>query len=75
MDLSQKLAASPYVKRCFVRQTFRYFMGRAENRSDACTLAAMESAYDGNGGSFTSMLSALMQSDSYRTRRVPGASA
>ena len=33
VELSEKLADSPYVKRCFVRQTFRYFMGRAENRT------------------------------------------
>jgi hypothetical protein len=73
VELSQKLADSPYVKRCFVRQVFRYFMGRPENRSDACTLTAMEQAYDGHGGSFTSMLSALLTSDAYRMRRVPGA--
>jgi hypothetical protein len=33
----------------------------------------MEQAYDGHGGSFTSMLSALLTSDAYRMRRVPGA--
>jgi hypothetical protein len=33
----------------------------------------MEQAYDSHGGSFTSMLSALLTSDSFRTRRVPGA--
>jgi hypothetical protein len=73
IELNQKLAASPYVKRCFVRQTFRYFMGRPENRTDACTLAQMEQAYDAHNGSFTSMMSALFTSDTFRTRRVPGA--
>lgn len=71
VDFSEKLAASPYVKRCFVRQAFRYFMGRAENRTDACTLAQMEQAYDTNSGSFLSMVSALVTSDTWKTRRVP----
>jgi hypothetical protein len=72
LELNAKLAASPYVKRCFVRQAFRYFMGRDENRSDACTLARMEQAYDSSNGSFTSMLSALMTSDTWTTRAVGG---
>ncbi|MFO0595191.1 MAG: DUF1588 domain-containing protein [Myxococcaceae bacterium] len=72
VDFTTKLAGSDHVKRCFVRQAFRYFMGRAENRTDACTLAQMESAYDSSQGSFFSMVSALMQSDTWKTRRVPG---
>ncbi len=71
VELSEKLANSPYVKRCFVRQTFRYFMGRAENRTDACTLTQMEQAYDSNNGSFLKMVSALVTSDTWKTRRVP----
>jgi hypothetical protein len=73
VELSEKLAASAWVKRCFVRQTFRYFMGRAENRTDACTLVSMEQAYDANNGSFHSMVSALLQSDTWKSRRVPDA--
>lgn len=73
VELSEKLAASPYVKRCFIRQSFRYFMGRDENVSDACTLARMEQAYDSNNGSFKALLKALMTSDTWQTRRVPGA--
>ena len=72
MELSEKLATSQRVKRCFVRQAFRYYMGRNENRSDACTLAAMEQAYDSNGGSFFKMVGALIASDTWRSRRVPG---
>lgn len=69
VELSEKLAESPYVKRCFVRQTFRYFMGRPENRTDACTLAQMEQAYDASQGSFTTMVTALIKSDTWKTRR------
>ncbi len=72
VELTEKLAASPWVKRCFLRHAFRYYMGRNENRTDACTLAAMENAYDSNGGSFKAALSALMTSETWTTRRVPG---
>jgi hypothetical protein len=72
IDLSNRMANSPYVKRCFLRQAFRYFMGRDENRTDACTLAAMESAYDTNNGSLKAALSALMTSDTWTHRRTPG---
>ncbi|MBL8950244.1 MAG: DUF1588 domain-containing protein [Myxococcaceae bacterium] len=68
VELSEKLSVSPHVKRCFLRHTFRYFMGRNENRSDACTLAAMEQAYDSNGGSFKAALSALMTSETWTER-------
>ncbi len=71
VELSEKLGDSPYVKRCFIRHAFRYFMGRDENRTDACTLATMEQAYDTNNGSFRAMVTALMTSDTWTTRRVP----
>ncbi|MBN1204693.1 MAG: DUF1588 domain-containing protein [Myxococcaceae bacterium] len=71
VELSEKLADSPYVKRCFVRHVFRYFMGRDENRSDACTLARMEQAYDSSNGSFRALLKTLMTSDTWTTRREP----
>ena len=70
VELTTRLADSNHVKRCFVRQTFRSFMGRNETLDDACTLAAMESAYDDNGGSFFSMLDALILSDSFQYRTV-----
>lgn len=71
VELSEKLAASGHVKRCFIRNVFRYFMGRDENRSDACTLVRMEQAYDANQGSFKALLRALMTSDTWTTRREP----
>lgn len=70
VELSEKLADSPWVKRCFVRQTFRYFMGRPENLTDACTLTQMEQAYDSSQGSFLTMVSSLMKSDTWKTRRT-----
>jgi hypothetical protein len=67
IELSQKLAASNHVKRCFVRQTFRYFAGRDETRADACSLVKMEKAYD-QKGSFLTMLSAFMTSEAFLYR-------
>jgi hypothetical protein len=70
--LSQKLANSPYVKRCFIRHVFRYFMGRNENKTDACTLVQMEQAYDGSGGSMKALLKSLATSETWKSRRAPG---
>ena len=72
VEMSEKFAESPYVKRCFIRQTFRYFMGREERQRDACTLSQMERAYDESGGSFAALLAALFKSDSFQYRvRMP----
>ncbi len=70
VELSEKLADSDYTKRCFIRQTFRYFSGREEEMSDACTMTQMEQAYDDSNGSFSAMLTALFQSDSYQYRVI-----
>ena len=72
VEFSEKLAQSPWVKRCFIRQAFRYYMGRDENLTDACTLAKMEQAYDSSGGSFFKMVGALIKSDTWTSRRIPG---
>ena len=68
VELSEKLASSPHAKRCFLRQAFRYFMGRHETYADACTLNAMEVAYD-QQGSFISAVKALTNSDAFLYRR------
>lgn len=68
IELSEKFAQSDYTKRCFIRQTFRYFVGRDEVQTDACTLTAMEQAYDESDGSFAEMLIALFGSDSFLYR-------
>jgi len=70
IELTERLARSPHVKRCFIRQTFRFFMGRNERPADACTLSAMEATYDESGGSFIGMLETLVTSGTflYRTQ-------
>ena len=72
IELMQALAGSTYVKRCFIRQTFRFFAGRDETQADACVLSEMEAAYDESGGSFVSLLETLAGHDTsmYRTHGV-----
>lgn len=70
VEMSEKFAQSKWVKRCFIRQTFRYYMGREETMKDACALNAMEQAYDMNNGSFTEMLVALMSNDVFLYRTL-----
>ena len=66
--MMEAFADSNHVKRCFIRQTFRFFAGRDETINDACTLADMEDAYDTSGGSFKEMLVTLYASDSFQLR-------
>lgn len=70
VEFSKAIADSPYAKRCFIRQAFRYFAGRDETLEDACTLAAMESAL--GTGSFIDMLTVLVQSDTFLYRTIEG---
>jgi len=70
IEFSQAIADSPYAKRCFIRQAFRYFTGRDETLEDACTLAAMETAL--NSGSFVDMLTVLVESDTFQYRTIQG---
>ncbi len=71
VEMMEAFGDSPHVKQCFIRQSFRYFMGRDETLADACTLDQMEQAYDDSGGSMIEMLIALFQSDTFQYRHVP----
>lgn len=71
VEMMEVFAQSRHVKQCFVRQTFRYFMGRDETTADACTLVEMEQAYDDSDGSMIEMLIALFGSDAFLYRHVP----
>lgn len=66
-ELMELVGQSSRAKRCFIRQSFRFFAGRNETYADACTLAEMESAYDANG-SMADMLVTLFASDTFLYR-------
>lgn len=67
----EAVSQSRYAKRCFIRQTFRYFAGRDETMADQCTLSAMEQAYDESGGSFLALVETLATSDTHLYRHIP----
>lgn len=68
--MMELFAQSRHVKQCFIRHTFRYFMGRDERREDSCTLAQMEQSYDDSGGSFIELVATLLSSDTFIYRHI-----
>ena len=64
-EMMTQLASSPRVEQCFVRQVFRFFMGRPEAYEDACTLEQMHQTYRAHDGSFEELLVALLTSDTF----------
>jgi Protein of unknown function (DUF1592)/Protein of unknown function (DUF1588)/Protein of unknown function (DUF1585)/Protein of unknown function (DUF1595)/Protein of unknown function (DUF1587) len=68
LELSSKLAQSPQVEACLATQWFRYGMGRAEQKSDICSLERVKSVFADSGGDFRELLVALATSDAFRYR-------
>jgi len=68
-ELIERLAKSDRVRQSFVRQAFRYFMGRNETLSDSQTLIAADKVYIKSGGSFKALVTSLLASDSFLYRR------
>jgi hypothetical protein len=73
VELAQKLAGSRQVRACYVRQWFRYSLGRHETEDDACTLRALESHFEESGRDVRALLLALPTTDAFRLRRAEGA--
>jgi len=71
VEMSELFADSVVVEQCFVRQVFRYFAGRPETLEDACTLVAMQDAYEASEGSMQAMLVALFTSPAFLHRHDP----
>lgn len=67
-DMARRLAAAPEVERCFLRQDFRYYMGREEQARDACTIKALQDTYRASGGDMSATLAALFTSSSFLYR-------
>ena len=70
-DLITRLAKSERVRQVFVRNVFRYFMGRNERLSDSKTLIEADKAYVKSGGSFKALLVSILSSDSFINRKDP----
>ena len=68
-EMMERLAVAPKVRQSFLRQMFRFWMGRNESLRDSKTLIAMDTAYLESGGSFKETLVALLTSDSFLYRK------
>lgn len=75
VELARKLAASTQVRACYVRQWFRYALGRLETEGDACTLRALEDHFDRSGRDVRALLLALPTTAAFRYRRLDHAAA
>jgi hypothetical protein len=68
LDLIGQLAESELAEQCFVRHTFRFFMGRNERDADGCALVAARDAYRASGGDYAALVAALFSSESFLKR-------
>lgn len=68
-DLMNRLAKSDRVRQVFIRNVFRYFMGRNETLSDSQTLIKADKAYLESGGSFKELMVSILTSDSFIYRK------
>lgn len=69
-DLMTRLGKSERVRQVFIRNVFRYFMGRNETLTDSQTLINAEKAYLESGGSFTELMVSILTSDSFIYRKA-----
>jgi hypothetical protein len=64
-ELASRLAESGEVRRCMVKQWFRYALGRGETDADACTLDKLEEVFLNTKGDLNELLVALTQTDPF----------
>jgi Protein of unknown function (DUF1588)/Protein of unknown function (DUF1595)/Protein of unknown function (DUF1585)/Protein of unknown function (DUF1592) len=70
LDLIGQLAESEAAEKCFVRHSFRYWMGRNERTGDGCALVAARDAYHATAGDYAALVAALFSSDSFLNRSL-----
>ena len=68
-DLITRLAKSDRVRQVFIRNVFRYFMGRNETFADSQTLIEADKVYLESGGSFQELMVSILTSDSFIYRK------
>ena len=67
VELSELLASSAEAQACYVRQWYRYGIGRTEVVDDGPTLAVIEDAFVASGGDLRAGLLAIARSDAFRS--------
>ncbi len=70
VQLANKLAKSKKVQTCYVKQWFRYALGRMETEADACSLKTAEDEFERSGRDVRALLLVLPTTDSFRMREV-----
>lgn len=68
VELAGRLARSPVVRACFVRQAFRYFLGREATARDGCVLKEAEAAFVAAQADAAALFTALLTSDAFLYR-------
>jgi Protein of unknown function (DUF1592)/Protein of unknown function (DUF1588)/Protein of unknown function (DUF1585)/Protein of unknown function (DUF1595)/Protein of unknown function (DUF1587) len=71
VELAHKLAASDEVAQCFTRQWFRFALGRMEATDDACALDGLARGFSASQRNVRSLLTSIVASPAFRTKRVP----
>jgi hypothetical protein len=73
LELTERLASSADVERCFARQYFRFAMGRTENLEgeDRCTLSDMRRELRSGERSIRDLLAGLVLSRAFTHIAVP----
>jgi hypothetical protein len=64
-ELAERLAESAEVRKCMIKQWFRYTFGRGETAADACTLDKLEDVFLETRGDLNELLVALTQTDPF----------
>lgn len=64
-ELASRLAESGEVRRCVIKQWFRFTFGRGETEADACTLDKLEQVFLKSRGDLGELLVAITQTDPF----------
>jgi hypothetical protein len=64
-ELASRLAESGEVRRCVIKQWFRFAFGRGETETDACTLDKLEQVFLRTRGDLGELLVAITQTDPF----------
>jgi hypothetical protein len=67
-ELMARLAGSPKVAECLVREAFRYLMGRDETDGDACALEQAAASFGKSGHDTIELMAGVLASDAFLYR-------
>ena len=70
--LATLIRTSAQARGCYVKQWFRYGLGRGETPDDRCALRKLENDFESHGHDIRGLVLGLTQSDAFRYRRARG---